>query len=414
MDLNAAELLAQLVRIPSVNPMGGNPSQAGAAPKVGNIFYEERLTDHLEKLFADLEMPTERQLVEVTTCGKKRENLLTRIDGSTPLAAGGELMLWEVHQDTVPADGMTVNPFGADICGGKMFGRGTCDVKGSMAAMIVALARLRREHPAGMPTIVLACTVNEEHGFSGARELVRQWQQRQDDSRTSLLPRAPDVCVVAEPTDLNVVIAHKGVVRWNCHTVGRAAHSSAPDAGENAIYKMGRVLSALETYARDIVPSLAEHALCGRPSLCVGTITGGVSVNTVPERCSIAIDRRLAPGETAEEAYEHAVKYLSKTLGSDCQVEHDGPSIESPGLTNGLNSHLAERVSVAAREENASGQSVGVPYGTDAAIIADAGVPAVVFGPGSIAQAHTADEWIDLEQLEQASEIYYRLAAQPS
>lgn len=420
MKLDVVEVLQNLVRIPSVNPMGGSIGDVNGRPG-SEIYYEGRLTNHLEALFIEIGLVTSRQTVEVLPDGTRRENVLARLDGTRSPDEGGEVMLWEVHQDTVPVTGMTVDPFAAEVRDGKLFGRGACDVKGAMAAMIVALARLAEQRRRGeladveVPTIVLACTINEEHGFAGARELVRRWQEDQVDEG-ALLPRRPDVCVVAEPTDLDVVIAHKGVVRWNCVAPGRAAHSSQPELGENAIYRMAKILDALETYSRDVVPGLADHPLCGRPSLSVGTITGGVSVNTVPESCTIAIDRRLTPGELSHEAYQHVVDYLREQLlrepwgQLDFEPQHEMPSIESPGLTDGENTDLAARLSQAARTCGASGLPVGVPYGTDGAIIAETGVPTVVLGPGSIAQAHTADEWIDIEELQKASDIYYRLA----
>jgi len=408
MKLDLIETLADLVRIPSVNPMGSNPVAGQNASEAGrDIYYEARLTEHLAQLLGTLGLPIARQTVEILPDGSRRENLLARLDGTPSLDEGGELMLWEVHQDTVPVDGMTVDPFGAEVRDGKLFGRGACDVKGGMAAMLVALARLCEQRPPQMPTIVLALTVNEEHGFSGARQLVRGFEEGTEP----LLPRAPDVCVVAEPTNLDVVVAHKGVVRWNCHTRGRAVHSSQPELGENAIYRMAEVVTLLQEYSEEVVPTLATHARCGRPTMSVGTIAGGAGVNIVPETCRVAIDRRLVPGETPEKAYEHAVEFVRAGVAGGWQVEHDRPFIESPGLSDEANGPLAERLSQMARDVGGRGEIVGVPYGTDAAIVAVSGVPAVVFGPGSIEQAHTADEWIDLEQLDRASEIYYQLAA---
>src|SRR5207249_11663727 len=122
--------------------------------------------------------------------------------------------LFEAHQDTVPVDGMTIPPWTPDVRDGRIYGRGSTDIKGGMAAMLAALSRLAIERPPNMPTIVLACTVNEEHGFTGATHLTKLWT----GGGSKLMPRAPDAAVVAEPTLLNVVVAHKGVVRWRCHT----------------------------------------------------------------------------------------------------------------------------------------------------------------------------------------------------
>ena len=156
----------------------------------------------------------------------------------------------------------------------------------------------------------MACTVNEEHGFTGATGLCRLWSGQPNP----IFARQPDAAIVAEPTSLQVVTAHKGMIRWRCRTRGKAAHSSLPELGENAIYRMAAVLSALQNYATKIVGTLAEHPMCGRPTLSVGTITGGVSVNTVPDSCTIEIDRRIVPGEDPIAARQHVIDYLASQL----------------------------------------------------------------------------------------------------
>jgi acetylornithine deacetylase len=223
------------------------------------------------------------------------------------------------------------------------------------------------------------------------------------------MPRKPDMAVVAEPTDLQVVVAHKGVVRWRCHAHGRAAHSSRPYLGENAIFKMAQVLAALEHYARDEAPRAGEHPLCGQPTLSVGTITGGISVNTVPDRCTIEIDRRLIPGEDPSEVFRQVVDYVSRETPF-AGIEHEKPFLTGAGLPDRDNAALAERMAAAARHVGINSQAIGVPFGTDASAISAAGVPSIVFGPGSIDQAHTADEWLPLDELASASEALYEFA----
>lgn len=391
--LNLTETLCELIAIPSVNPMGRG--------LCGPEYLESRLTEYLESVFRSLGLPTLRQAVAA-----QRENILVRLDSDRGSASEGRLLLWEVHQDTVPVDNMTIAPFLPQVDGNRVYGRGSCDVKGGMAAMLLALHRLAETRPPGMPTLVLACTVNEEHGFSGAAELTRLWEE---DSITDFLGRRPDACVVAEPTNLQTVVSHKGAVRWKCHTWGQSAHSSHPQQGSNAIYQMGKIIHSLEEYAQNIVPSLANHPLCGCPTLSVGTILGGTSVNTVPEQCTIEIDRRLVPGESLREAYNHVVARLESLEGVN--VSHDQPWLNSPGLSNTNNSELAQAVGDAAKRHGIDCQSLGVAYGTNAATIAQSGIPTVVFGPGSIDQAHTADEWIDLREVEAASDVLYNLAA---
>jgi acetylornithine deacetylase/succinyl-diaminopimelate desuccinylase-like protein len=390
MQLDLIKTLAELVAIPSVNPMG--------RPVVGPEYFEYRVTDYLESLFQQLRLPYERQTVE-----PKRDNIVARLDGRIPLDEGGALVLFEAHQDTVPVDGMTINPWVPLVREGRLYGRGACDIKGGLTAMLGALARLAEERPPDMPTIVMACTVNEEHGFSGASALTKMWSQPR-----SIIPRRPDAAIVAEPTGLQVVVAHKGVVRWRCHAHGRATHSSQPHLGVNAIFKMSRALAALERFQRDVAPTLGIHPLCGRPTLSVGTITGGLSVNTVPDRCTIEIDRRLIPGEDPQAAYRGVVDFISTESGHDSAIEHEEPFLIGVGLLDKNNGQLAERMVAAAARCSIECRTIGVPFGTDAAAIAAAGVPSIVFGPGSIEQAHTADEWLSLDELAKASEALYQ------
>jgi acetylornithine deacetylase/succinyl-diaminopimelate desuccinylase-like protein len=157
-----------------------------------------------------------------------------------------------------------------------------------------------------------------------------------------------------------------------------------------------------------VAHTLGEHPLCGQPTLSVGTISGGLSVNTVPDGCAIEIDRRLIPGVKPEEAYRHVLDYVTREMGSDPTIEHEKPFLIGAGLLDQTNGPLAERMVAAAREARNECAKIGVPFGTDAAAIAGAGVPSIVFGPGSIDQAHTADEWLALDQLVQASEALYR------
>ncbi len=390
MTPDPVELLKELVAIPSVNPMGESGSEAATA--------EAWLTDFLEQWFRRMGLPCQRQTAE-----PGRENIVARVDGRPQPDQGGRVILLAAHQDTVPVTGMTVAPFTPTVRDGRLYGRGACDVKGGMAAMLTAVARLVEKRPARCPTVLMACTVNEENGFSGAQALLGAWE-----GASRFVSRRPDAAVVAEPTSLQVVVAHKGLVRWRCHTQGKAAHSSRPEAGDNAIFKMARALVAIERYQKEVVASRGRHPLCGPATISVGTIRGGVSVNTVPDRCLIEIDRRLAPGETPEEAYRHLVEYLAKEAGLDFPVQHDPPYMQGPPLSDQGNGPLAARLAAAARGVAGACSTIGVPYATDGAFFAQAGIPTVVFGPGSISQAHTADEWIAIQEVRQAAEIYYR------
>lgn len=393
MPLDVVETLRALIRLPSVNPMGRSDE--------GDIFYEGRVTDYLQELANRLGLPWERHPVH-----PRRDNIFIRLDGGVPPEEGGRLLLWEVHQDTVPIDGMIVPPFGAELRDGRVYGRGACDIKGSMACMLAALSRLQGLPRGERPTIVLACTINEEHGFTGATHLAHVALR----GSSKLLPRLPDACLVAEPTELQVVVAHKGVVRWRCHTYGRAAHSSAPERGSNAIYKMARVVEQLERYALEVVGALAEHPLLGRPTLSVGTIQGGISVNTVPDACVIEIDRRVHPGEDPLAAQKHVIDFVAEEAHAIDPIEHEKPMIISPGLSDAKNGALAAVLQGAVQSCGLACERIGVPFGTDAAPLAAIGMPSVVFGPGSIRQAHTEDEWIAVDALQQATDCLVAFA----
>lgn len=398
MALDPVETLQRLVQTPSVNPMGRDVS--------GPMHGESRMTELLDEICREQGWPFRRQTVD-----PGRDNLLALVAGHPSPRDGGELLLWDVHQDTVPVEGMSIEPFAGELRDGRLYGRGACDVKGSMAAMLAALSRLPARTSGERPTIVLACTVNEECGFTGARAVSEAWDTRGETEQ--FLPRPPDAAIVAEPTQLNVVVAHQGQVRWRCRTVGRAAHTSRPDEGVNAIYAMARVVEAIERYHGELSTSGSKHPLCGRASVCVSTIHGGVGVNTVPDRATIEIDHRLGPNDSPQVAYDELVRFVAEHahLGQ-CRVEHDRPFMQSTGLSDEHNRALAERLAAMASKHVPTCGLVGVPYGTDAAAISATGIPTVVFGPGSIEQAHTADEYIAIDELELATEIFHRIASE--
>lgn len=384
---DVVELLQSLVRIPSQNPMGRG--------MVGEGFYEGRLTDFLETLLGKWGIATERYCVH-----PQRDNLLALLPASDPKDA--RIWLWEVHQDTVPTDGMTIDPFSAEVLDQRVYGRGACDVKGAMACLLAALAELRnRPHP----NLVLAFTVNEEFGFSGAKNLVETWQS----GRSKLLRRAPDLALVSEPTDLNVVITHKGAVRWRIHAKGKAAHSSTPQLGQNAIYRMAPILSRLEYYASHVLSQSPRHPELGLPTLSVGLIHGGTSVNVVPDDCWIDIDRRLSPGESASEARQHVIDFLEQSLPG--MAEHAEPFLQARGLSDTVNHPLANELIEHVRRLGWPSEKIAVPFGTNAAEIGACGFPTVVFGPGDIRQAHTADEWISIESLRRAVAVLVQWAS---
>jgi acetylornithine deacetylase len=371
-------LLRDLVARPGINPMG----RALSGPE----YFEHQVTDYLDKFFRDLGVRYERQ-----TVAPLRDNII----GFTDFPGPRRTLLLEVHQDTVPVDNMTIDPFAGRVEGGRLYGRGACDVKGGMASMLTAFARLVRDKPPRSANVILACTVDEEHTFLGVQRLAGTIRA--------------DAAVVAEPTQLHIVNAHKGVVRWYVDVFGRSCHSSSPERGINAIYGMGKLLVAIEQFATELRASKSDPVL-GPPTLSVGRIEGGASVNTVPDHCRIEVDRRIVPGDDPRRAPEELAAFLRERAGAGTRFECSRPWLLAPALSSRGSEELVGKLGEAIDAVRGSHRVMSVPYGTDASTLAATGLPTVVFGPGDIAQAHTCDEWIGLDEVAAASDILYRLA----
>jgi acetylornithine deacetylase len=266
-----------------------------------------------------------------------------------------------------------------------------------MAAMLVAFERLVQERPRGSASVLLAFTVDEEFTHTGSSALAES-------------NHGAKLAIVAEPTRLDVVHCHKGAVRWKIRTRGVACHSSSPDQGINAIYRMGEVLRHLSNYADALSKSRVDPIL-GPPTLSVGRIEGGVSVNVVPDWCEIEVDRRLIPGENPNDGIGGVQTELIARLGNPDWLEFGAPWVSMPALRSDRGVEWTAPIRSAI--EKGTGRTpklIGVPFGTDAGPLGARGLPAIVFGPGDIAQAHTKDEWIELEEMALAAEAYYQIA----
>jgi acetylornithine deacetylase len=388
--VDALPILKKLVSIPSVNPMGRDVS--------GDEYYEGRVTEWLVSWLQLHHLP-----FEIVETAPGRANVISRID--SPGAT--RTILLDAHQDTVPVDGMTIPPYEPTERDGRIYGRGSCDVKGGMAAMLAAFTRLSKTRPAGMPNIVLSMTCDEEATSLGINHLVGSWSGKMPSYR--LCPERPDVAIIAEPTLLDIVVAHRGATRWQIKTTGRACHSSRPNEGINAIYRMAKVVRCLEDYAAWLPGSRPAHRLCGPATLSVGLIAGGSSVNVVPDHCVIDIDRRVLPGEDSFHVRTEVIEHLRQQL--DFELIHEEPYCLSSALGDELNGQLAGSLMRSIEQVVGTRSVIGVPFGTHASRVAAIGIPAVVFGPGDIAQAHTKDEWIAVDELQKATDIYYHFCA---
>lgn len=370
-----ADLLAAMVNVNSVNPLLGGPP------------------DGQRRLAGLLEQAARRAGLEVRRlpAGEQGDNLLVSVEKHP----GGPWIVLESHLDTVEVSGMD-DPFGARIEGGRLHGRGACDTKGSGAAMLWAIADHAVE-PAPANAALLF-VVGEEVGKQGARAFA--------DRQLAQLGFRPEGIVVGEPTGLRLVTATGGVVRWPIVTYGLAAHSSDPTRGRSAISAMVKVIAAIESR---YVPAIsAAHPLTGPARCSINQITGGTAINIVPDRCEIRVDRRLVPGEDPNAVLPEVEALLAdlRATHPDLAVEQLPPFTVDPPLDPGSNAAFAARVGAALAAVGLSAAPVGVTFGTDASTYAAAGVPAVVLGPGDIAQAHTTTEWLSLAQLARAVEIY--------
>lgn len=360
----------------TVNPdFGGSPD--GAA----------RLAGALEAIAREWGLSVRRQAISGAS-----DNLLLACE-----ADPGAAWLWfESHLDTVSTDGMSIPPFELTSSGGWLHGRGSCDTKGSGAAMLWAL----REYAAGPDrpnNVGLAFVVDEESGMTGAQALA---------GSGVLSPQGTRGIIVGEPTRLRPVVTHNGTFRWRSITRGIAAHSADPSRGRSAISAMLRVVEALES--RFVPAASRTHPLTGRAAASVNVIRGGRQVNIIPDHCEIECDRRLVPGETLAE-----VKRARDEALAGLDVEHDRESFVPP-MEGDEESAFATWIGRAWASAGLDGTPTGAAYATDASFYAAAGIPAVVAGPGDIAQAHTRDEWLEVSQLEAAVALYGAIMRLPA
>ena len=369
------ELLADLVRIPSVNR---DPVESDRTTP------ELAVVEYLDPLLSEIGMATQRQPVRAG-----RPNLIAQWPGQ------GRPLTLEAHTDTVGVEGMTVEPFGAAIRDGRMWGRGTCDTKGSLAAFVSALRIAAEEGWTFRRPVQMIAAMAEETGCEGAVALCRAGWELGD-------------VIVGEPTSNRPVIGHKGCLWFTVSCAGRAAHGSLPHEGDSAIYRMKRVLDyLLESW----LPSLAKqtHPLLGPATGNVGLIRGGEKVNVVPASCVIEVDHRPLPGIDQDTALAEFQAGLASAMGDEMsQIEVALAGDMFPGFAMDPESELASGLAAAIAAEGGDPTPCGVSYFSDAGPFHAAGHSAVVFGPGDIKYAHGPAEFVPLDEVHQATAIVLR------
>ncbi len=316
-----------------------------------------------------------------------RDNVIARVEGGS-----GPSLLLEAHTDTVEVENMVIEPFDPVVKAGRVYGRGSCDDKASLAAMMIGVRNAAEQGLAG--TVTMAAAADEEYGFHGARKLVESGFMAEG-------------AVVGEPTGLQLVIAHKGACRLNISTYGTAVHSSRPHEGDNAIYAMAEIVRGLRDYA-DALYQRPQHPLVGGPTCCVGMISGGQAPNIVPDRCEVSVDRRVIPGEDMPVVEEEIRNTIAAAVGDEITWDLE-LSLAGLPLETDPECGIVLRACQAIGAVTGDTKLVGAQYGTDAAAFSRSGIPSVVVGPGSIEQAHTAVEYVDIDQVERAALIYEEL-----
>ncbi len=358
-------LLRDLVAIDSVNPT----LVPGAA---GEAAIARRLVAELEAIGL---------AVETQEVAPGRPNVVGTLRGR---ASGRSLMLCG-HIDTVGVTGMAA-PFVPAVRDGRLYGRGSQDMKSGVAAMIDAVRAVVDSGGLDAGEVVVACVVDEEHSSIGADALVTRWRA--------------DAGVVTEPTDLDIAICHKGFAWSEIVTTGRAAHGSRPADGVDAIVHMGRVLVALGDLDRALQAG-DRHARLGPASLHASLIDGGRELSSYPDRCALQVERRTIPGEPETVLASEIDDILAALAAADAAFQGEATTLFArPPYEIPTGHPLPDVLAATARAAGCRAATIGMSFWTDAAVLGAAGIPSVLFGPTG-AGLHSTEEWVDLASVRQ-------------
>jgi acetylornithine deacetylase len=315
-----------------------------------------------------------------------RSNVIARIGptGRTPLVLNG-------HLDVVGVEGMTHAPFTAERRGGDLYGRGSSDMKGGIAAMCVAAARAAARG-ALRSEMIIAAVCDEEFESIGTRALLANGLRATG-------------AIITEPTRLAVVPAHKGFAWIDIAIAGHAAHGSRYDVGIDANRHAGLLLAALDRLELEVLTT-RTHPLLGRASLHAAMLQGGTGWSTYAESCSLRIERRTLPGEQGADAMREIEAAIADLHAARPRFDARCTLVcAQPPLDLAMDAPLVTQLVQATRAQGLPGTIEGLSCWTDAALFAEAGIPALCFGPGDIARAHSATEWVEVAQIEQAAAV---------
>ncbi|MBK8020528.1 MAG: ArgE/DapE family deacylase [Chloroflexi bacterium] len=357
------EVLRKMVRIASVNP---TLAEGGTGEQEVGVW----LAEECQRLGFD---------VEVQAAAPGRPNVVARRAGT----GGGRSLMLTGHTDTVGTLDMTIDPFGAVVLDGKLYGRGSQDMKGGLAAILgAARAVAQRPHRGDL---ILAFVVDEEYASIGATALVETVRA--------------DAAILTEPTDERLCIAHKGFAWLTLHTQGRAAHGSLYNTGVDAIAHMGRLLAALERFEREVLPG-RQHPLLGRPSVHASAISGGLGLSTYPDQCMMQVEHRLLPDETADSVLSLWHDEIDRLKAADSHFDASVRlELHRPGYGIERDAPIVTTLEESIRAETGDAPVFwGMPAWLDSAIIGRAGTPTVIYGPKG-AGMHGAEEYVEVDSV---------------
>lgn len=370
-------LVRELIRVDSRNPS-----------LVPNAVGEQAVARRLGDILTSWGME-----VKLLEAAAGRPNVVATVRG-TGGVGGCRSLMFNGHLDVVGVEGMTHSPFDAFERGGRIYGRGACDMKGGVAAMCAAAARLRGELNGDL---IIAAVVDEEWQSIGTSALLAA------GVRT-------DAAIVTEPTRLSLMPAHKGFGWVQVIVLGRAAHGSRWDIGVDAIRYAGLLLAELDRVDADELPR-RTHPLLGRPSLHAAFIEGGIGLSTYPDRCVLRVERRTIPGESSAdiraEIEAACARVMSRRPDFRAEVEL---LFAQPPSDVALDAPIVRALSATLGEHGLSTTPIGMSAWTDAALLNEAGIPAICFGPGDMGLAHAAEEYIEVTDIERATTVLASLA----
>ena len=379
MKKEISQILKEFVEIPSVNP--GNFKL-----EENDNFGEKKFIEYVYEMFCAKGYYCEKQEVL-----PGRANLLIHMSehlGEKPI------VLFQTHSDVVDAKEMK-DAFCPKIHDGKLWGRGSCDAKGQLCAMFLVMEQLKEQKVELPFDLCLSLCCDEEFQHRGVDEFLK-WKYRDKVI----------FAVVGEPTELRLASACKGSIRFCIETTGIAAHTSMPEKGENAIYLMAKIIQIFQNKIEKQIVS-RNDPVCKNATVAVSLIQGGTIVNSVPDHCVIHIDRRMIPGEQWEKVYQEIQDMIYEELSDNekARIIFQKPYLIDPSYGTKLEEDKKRIIGKVMKKHGLNEEITGLPYGCDASKLAKWEIPVFVFGAGSIEQAHTKEEYIEIDQIVKASEV---------